>query len=206
MTIAISGNGTITGISANGLPSGIITSTQIATGAITATQIAANTITGTQIAANTVGVSQITSGLSLSSLGWWGTGYATKTQLSFGGNRYIFLWQHTPGTDGRYFYGMVSWTNYDAPSSYHLHIHNGYPQTTGNVASFGYAQGSVFGTTGTLQVQRVTYSGASYIALYNSGATNREFYFHGINNGWDGVTFPMVVGSVSSTDATYLSI
>lgn len=52
MTIAISGNGTITGISANGLPSGIITSTQIATGTITATQIASGTITATQIAAS----------------------------------------------------------------------------------------------------------------------------------------------------------
>lgn len=49
MTIAISGNGTITGISANGLPSGIITSTQIATGTITSTQIAANTIAASNI-------------------------------------------------------------------------------------------------------------------------------------------------------------
>ena len=50
MPIAINGSGTITGISAGGLPDGVITADDIEAGAITDAKLAANSVTSAKIA------------------------------------------------------------------------------------------------------------------------------------------------------------
>ena len=59
MAVTINGDGTITGLSAGGLPANSVTEATIADGAITAAKIAADTIVAADIAAGAVGASEL---------------------------------------------------------------------------------------------------------------------------------------------------
>ena len=175
-------------------------------GAISSSGLQSNSVTSSALASSAVTEAKLANNINLSNINAWNTPYSTFNQeIPFSGSRYILLWNRS-NSDGKYFYGIMSWTNYDGPSSYHIHIHNGYPITAGNSANFGYASGVAYGGTSQLQVQRVTYSGGSWIAIYNSGPTNRNIRLIGINNAFDGINYPLVVSSVTSTDATYVTL
>jgi hypothetical protein len=167
-------------------------------GSISASSIVPNTsITGTitqsQIANNAIGRNQIANDTDLKGKGLLlePVNFILSTP-----NRWILWW--TKLTDGHYYHGTFSVTNYTQPGAYYCTIHNSYGGTT---SLAGFAVTRNYGAQN-VSWKRVTYNGVQYLATYNAGETNREYYFSGWHN--MGSAFaPVAVASVTTDHETY---
>jgi hypothetical protein len=186
---------------------GTITAAQLAANSVTSTQISANAVTTTALASNAITVSKLAQSQDITGLNWYG-GHGVEilsASLGSGGVRWLILWPRA--NDGATFAGQLCYTNYDGPQTVDIHIHNGYPATLGNLNSAGgwAASATARISSGSLSVRRVTYNGSYYLAIYNSGATNRDVRMSGLAHGLP-TGYPFFVSSVSSDDGTLISI
>jgi hypothetical protein len=151
MTIAISGNGTITGIATGGLPSGIITANNIvSTSALARGNLPAGTVLQTKVASRST----------ILSVSGAGDTYASifgNTSITFTGNNKVLIMAHLSGfTKG----------STDARGTLRVYINGGQDQQLAR--DFGY----------TMSDPRIGQSVAWYSSTYTAGQTvNFDLYF-----------------------------
>ena len=173
--------------------SGLSVANTAITGTIIQSQIANNAIGRNQIANDAIGRNQIADNTDLKGKG------LLLEPINFilaTANRWILWWQKFD--DGRYYHGTFSVTNYTQPAAYYCTVHNSYNNATG---LGGFAVTRNYGAQN-VSWKRVTYNGVQYLATYNSGETNREYYWSGWHN--VGSSFaPFSVSSVTTDHETY---
>lgn len=181
-------------------------------GTIPATaNVVAAAITGTigssQIANSAIVRSKLASNQDISGINWYGGEGVQLTDVNLGSSsgRYLIMWPRA--NDGATFAGQMCFTNYDGPQTIDIHIHNGYPDTLGNLNSAGawQAAGSTRISSGSLSVRRVLYNSVHYLAIYTSGPTNRDVRFSGLAYRMPS-GYPFWVSSVTSDNGTLITI
>lgn len=194
------------------MPLSKLTSASIADSAVTTAKIANNAITSSQLASGAVGSSQITAGsigatqlapyVNMSGKEWYGSSaFGISRVIPCNGNRYLLLFPRDANSNGACGIYNIALSNYDGPSGCDLHFHVGFD---GGGWSMNAAGTSRYGVN-QISLRRVTYAGASYYALYNSGATNREWRINGVAHRLND-PYPFMVSSVTSDDQTYITL
>jgi hypothetical protein len=92
-----------------------------------------------------------------------------------GTNTILLLWTHESWSSS--FSGSIQLNNWDGKSSHDIFFGTDY-NTNASPSIYGLRH---YGST--ISLLRVTYSGTTYLALKNNGATNRTWFFNGINSG-----------------------